>query len=326
LGLRLCGSYVHLPRQDRADGARFSPGGLRAARPHRRVLADARRARRNPADQSAGRRGLAAIHGRRLAEMPGAKNAPVDDTVVSRCHRDNPGHLPGPGCVTERRIDLGQRRCGGLLELFASQCAAGAIDQIGGRQPARRFQKISTAGVPSSMLESHHLPRELPNYASDTQNVAAKSGILFDATSADRNAAGPKASACHRSLSSCRSPSPPDWTNCRPPLLIVVSIATPAIRTGCKRAYAMRTFFGITPELACYNEAAASDPTPSITCAKACAQDKSFFTPGGRPPAHQGGCRHWEKEAQIKCVRRVANGRSVYGGEQCQSSIRLSVA
>jgi hypothetical protein len=35
----------------------------------------------------------------------------------------------------------------------------------------------------------------------------------------------------------------------------------PVIRTGCKRAYAMLTFFGIKPELACYNEAAARGPT-----------------------------------------------------------------
>jgi hypothetical protein len=99
---------------------------------------------------------------------------------------------------------------------------------VGGLSQSALFQKISTTGVLSSMLEIHHIStRTCPTMLRTRPSVATEPGILFDATSADRNAAGPKAPACQLSLSSFRSPSPPGWTNCRPPLLILVSIATP---------------------------------------------------------------------------------------------------
>src|SRR5258707_1285615 len=85
--------------------------------------------------------------------VPGSNIPLVDDPGVGRGHRDDPGHLPGRSCVTERRVDLSQRRGGGLLDLFAGESAAGAINKVGGRQPTRRFQKVSTAGVLSPTLE-----------------------------------------------------------------------------------------------------------------------------------------------------------------------------
>src|ERR1700722_13276757 len=93
--------------------------------------------------------------------MPGPENALVDDGVVCRGHRDDPRHFSSLSCVTERGVDLGQRRCGGLLDLFAGERAAGAINQVGGRQPTRRFQKVSTAGVLPQRLNPITFPREL---------------------------------------------------------------------------------------------------------------------------------------------------------------------
>jgi hypothetical protein len=53
---------------------------------------------------------------------------------------------------------------------------------------------------------------------------------------------------------------PPVVTKSRP-RKIVGTPSRSADAASCPFRYAMRTFFGITPELACYNEAAARDPT-----------------------------------------------------------------